>query len=163
VAKSKRIDWKRARAALDDLRKVAADHPELIGASGAKNRTDWEKVLADDARDVTLEKVSQSFEETRRRIRQIEAKALRRLRSNPLANQIKAALKENERMAATKMVAFRLTTDMVKRLDAHAARLHAMTGLEVTRADVVKLLLGRGLDVVEREAKGGRAQRRVQR
>jgi hypothetical protein len=28
-----------------------------------------------------------------------------------------------------------------------------MTGLEVTRADVVTLLLGRGLDLVERNAK----------
>jgi hypothetical protein len=112
VAKAKRIDWKRARAAQDDLRRLAHAHPELLGTASAPNRAAWEAVLSEDE------------------------------------------------MAATKMVAFRLTTDMVKRLDAHAARLKAMTGLEVTRADVVKLLLGRGLDVVEREAKSaGRPSR----
>ena len=107
MSKVKRIDWRRARAAQDDLKALAVAHPELTDASSAKNRAAWE-----------------------------------------------GALLEGEDMAATKMVAFRLASDMVERLDAHAARLAAMTGLTVTRADVVKLLLGRGLDVVEREASG---------
>lgn len=111
MSKVKRIDWRRARAAEDGLRALAAAHPQLTGG-GAENRIGWE-----------------------------------------------AALREDEKMAATKMVAFRLASDMVKRLDAHAARLAATTGLNVTRADVVKLLLSRGLDVVERETKGAGKRR----
>jgi len=63
-----------------------------------------------------------------------------------------AALKEDE-MAAAKMAAFRLPEEMIGRLDAYAARLSEQTGITITRADVVKKLLGEGLDRVEGEAK----------
>lgn len=49
----------------------------------------------------------------------------------------------------TKMTAFRLTPKLLARLDAHAKRLSAATGLPATRADVVRLLLERGLDAAE--------------
>ena len=48
-----------------------------------------------------------------------------------------------------KMTAFRLDEALLKRLDRHAARLAEQTGLPVTRADVVRLLLTRGLDEQE--------------
>ena len=50
-----------------------------------------------------------------------------------------------------KMTAFRLDEALLKRLDRHAARLAEQTGLPVTRADVVRLLLTRGLEEAEHE------------
>jgi len=56
------------------------------------------------------------------------------------------------------VIAFRFPRALTKRLDAHAERLRrAQPGVEVTRADVVRLLLGRSLDAVEREARHGKA------
>jgi hypothetical protein len=49
------------------------------------------------------------------------------------------------------MTAFRLEEALLKRLDKYAERLSKGTGLPVNRADVVRLLLTRGLDAVERE------------
>jgi hypothetical protein len=49
-----------------------------------------------------------------------------------------------------KMTAFRLEEALLKRLDKHAARLAEETGLPVSRADVVRLLLTRALDAAER-------------
>lgn len=48
-----------------------------------------------------------------------------------------------------KMTAFRLEESLLKRLDKHADRLSKETGLPVSRADVVRLLLLRGLDAAE--------------
>jgi hypothetical protein len=48
-----------------------------------------------------------------------------------------------------KMTAFRLEEALLKRLDRHAERLSKETGLPVNRADVVRLLLVRGLDAAE--------------
>ena len=53
-----------------------------------------------------------------------------------------------------KMTAFRLEEALLKRLDRYAERLAKETGLPATRADVVRLLLTRGLD--EAEASKGR-------
>lgn len=52
-----------------------------------------------------------------------------------------------------KMTAFRLEEGLLKRLDKYAARMATDTGLPVSRADVVRLLLLRGLDAAE-EAQG---------
>lgn len=49
-----------------------------------------------------------------------------------------------------KMTAFRLEDSLLKRLDKYADRLSKETGLPVTRADVVRLLLVRALDEAER-------------
>ena len=62
-------------------------------------------------------------------------------------------------MADTKkMTAFRLETALLKRLDKYAAKMASETGLPVSRADVVRILLTRGLDAGE-EHEGGRARR----
>jgi hypothetical protein len=50
---------------------------------------------------------------------------------------------------AKKMTAFRLEAALLKRLDKYAERLSKETGLPATRADVVRLLLMRGLESVE--------------
>jgi predicted DNA-binding protein len=56
-----------------------------------------------------------------------------------------------------KMTAFRLEESLLKRLDKYAERLSKETGLPATRADVVRLLLMRGLDEAEQlQRKGGR-------
>jgi hypothetical protein len=57
-----------------------------------------------------------------------------------------------------KMTAFRLDAVLLKRLDKYAERMAQETGLPVTRADVVRLLLTRGLDAVER-SEGTRSKR----
>lgn len=49
-----------------------------------------------------------------------------------------------------KMAAFRLDTALLKRLDRYAEHLSQETGLPATRADVVRLLLTRGLDALEK-------------
>ena len=54
-----------------------------------------------------------------------------------------------------KMTAFRLEEALLKRLDRYAERLSKETGLPATRADVVRLLLTRGLDEAE-SSKGRR-------
>jgi hypothetical protein len=56
-----------------------------------------------------------------------------------------------------KMTAFRLDESLLKRLDRYAERLSKETGLPATRADVVRLLLTRGLDAMEQES--GKARR----
>ena len=56
-----------------------------------------------------------------------------------------------------KMTAFRLEESLLKRLDKYAGRLCKETGLPASRADVVRLLLMRGLDAVEPEQ--GKARR----
>ncbi len=50
-----------------------------------------------------------------------------------------------------KMTAFRLDESLLKRLDKYAERLSKETGLPATRADVVRLLLTRGLEEAEHE------------
>ena len=55
------------------------------------------------------------------------------------------ALREVE-MAALKLTAFRLPEALLKRLDEYADRVTAETGNPTTRADVVRILLGRALD-----------------
>ena len=55
-----------------------------------------------------------------------------------------------------KMTAFRLEEALLKRLDKYADRLSKETGLPATRADVVRLLLTRGLDAAEQETGKGR-------
>jgi predicted DNA-binding protein len=50
-----------------------------------------------------------------------------------------------------KMTAFRLEESLLRRLDRYAERLSRETGLPASRADVVRLLLMRGLDEVEHE------------
>jgi hypothetical protein len=57
-----------------------------------------------------------------------------------------------------KMTAFRLDAALLKRLNKYAERMAEETGLPVTRADVVRLLLTRGLDAVE-QAAGARTKR----
>lgn len=51
----------------------------------------------------------------------------------------------------TQQTAFRLPTSLINRLDTYAARLSAVHGLPVTRADAVRLLLTRGLDEAARK------------
>jgi hypothetical protein len=48
-----------------------------------------------------------------------------------------------------RMTAFRLEESLLKRLDRYAERLTKETGLPATRADVVRLLLMRGLEAAE--------------
>ena len=55
-----------------------------------------------------------------------------------------------------KMTAFRLEEALLKRLDKYAERMSKETGLPATRADVVRLLLTRGLAEAEQEAGKGR-------
>jgi len=57
---------------------------------------------------------------------------------------------------AKKMTAFRLEETLLKRLNKYAERLSRETGLPATRADVVRLLLIRGLDAAEQEPGKGR-------
>ena len=52
------------------------------------------------------------------------------------------------------MTAFRLDEALLKRLDRYAERLAKETGLPATRADVVRILLNRGLDAVEEQVRG---------
>ncbi len=59
----------------------------------------------------------------------------------------------------TKMTAFRLSTALLKRLDAYAERLAENTGLPVSRADALRLLLARALDAEEKGA-GSEASRK---
>ena len=58
-----------------------------------------------------------------------------------------------------KMTAFRLDESLLKRLDRYAARMAGETGLPVTRADVVRLLLVRGLDAAEERTTNPRPKR----
>jgi hypothetical protein len=57
--------------------------------------------------------------------------------------------REDERMAVSKVVAVRLPDALLSRVDAHAQRLIALTGLAPSRSEVVKLLVERGLASVE--------------
>ncbi len=50
-----------------------------------------------------------------------------------------------------KMTAFRLEESLLRRLDRYSDRLAKETGLPVNRADVVRLLLTRGLEEAEHE------------
>jgi hypothetical protein len=52
-----------------------------------------------------------------------------------------------------KMTAFRLEESLLRRLDRYAERLSKETGLPVSRADAVRLLLTRGLDNAEHDLK----------
>jgi hypothetical protein len=63
--------------------------------------------------------------------------------------QWRAVLAEGESMTVSKVVPVRLSDAMIKRIDAHAARLRELTGLEPSRSDVVRLLVERGLSAVE--------------
>lgn len=45
----------------------------------------------------------------------------------------------------SRQTAFRLPADLVRRLDAHAKLLSLTTGMNVSRSDVVRLLLERAL------------------
>ena len=58
-----------------------------------------------------------------------------------------------------KMTAFRLEEALLKRLDRYADRLAKETGLPVNRADVVRLLLTRSLDMAEQEQGAVRPKR----
>lgn len=60
---------------------------------------------------------------------------------------------EEDAMANTTQYTFRLTDEIIERLDAYAERLSEETGLEVNRADVVKRLLTKGLEAVEKPKK----------
>jgi hypothetical protein len=55
----------------------------------------------------------------------------------------------------TVQMTFRLPADLVDRLDAHAERLKDATGVDITRTDVVKLAIARGLEVLERPPSDG--------
>jgi hypothetical protein len=60
---------------------------------------------------------------------------------------------------STKMTAFRFSEDLLRRLEKYAKRLSEETGLPVTRADAVRLLLTKGLDGAdEAGAPGGRSR-----
>ena len=60
---------------------------------------------------------------------------------------------EEDAMANTTQYTFRLSDELIERLDAYAGRLSEETGLEVNRADVVKRLLTKGLEAVEKPKK----------
>lgn len=60
---------------------------------------------------------------------------------------------EEDAMANTTQYTFRLTDELIERLDAYAERLSEETGLEVNRAAVVKRLLTKGLEAVEKPKK----------
>jgi len=66
-----------------------------------------------------------------------------------------AALREDE-VANTTQYTFRLPDELIARLDAYAKRLSDETRITVTRADVVKQILLRGLDSLETQAGGKR-------
>ena len=110
------VDLPRARRALEQLDRLAAEHPHLLGQRGPANRAGWENLL-------------QHLDPP--------------THGDPMA-------------ADTKLIAFRLPTSLVERIDAHAAALAAQTGLEVTRTDTAKMLLVRALDAAEA---GGRRRR----
>ena len=95
------IDLAAVRESRERLRRLAAEHPELIGPAGPENRAGWLAALEEDA------------------------------------------------MANTTQYTFRLPNELIERLDAYAARLAQEQAMPVTRADVVKQLLTRGLDGVE--------------
>ncbi len=61
-------------------------------------------------------------------------------------------VQEEERMAVSKVVAVRLPDALLARVAAHSKRLIALTGLEPSRSEVVKLLVERGLASVEQAA-----------
>lgn len=44
-----RIDWARARRALDGLRALAKAHPSLVGGTDDENRKAWEETMKQDA------------------------------------------------------------------------------------------------------------------
>jgi len=52
--------------------------------------------------------------------------------------------------------AFRLPVGLIKRVDRHARRLSERTGLNVTRADAVRVLLDTALSVEEHKTNGKR-------
>lgn len=60
---------------------------------------------------------------------------------------------EEDAMANTTQYTFRLPDELIERLDAYAKRLSEETGIEVNRADVVKRLLTKGLEAVEKPKK----------
>ncbi len=51
----------------------------------------------------------------------------------------------------TEQVAFRFSLALLRRIDRHAARLRERTGMHVTRADAVRALLKRALEVEEKQ------------
>jgi metal-responsive CopG/Arc/MetJ family transcriptional regulator len=59
-------------------------------------------------------------------------------------------------MPVSKLVAVRLPDDLLARIDAHAARLRQLTGLEPSRSMVIKSLVERGLAAFEAEAQPAR-------
>ncbi|MBE2252865.1 MAG: hypothetical protein IAE78_25255 [Myxococcus sp.] len=63
-------------------------------------------------------------------------------------------------MANTTQYTFRLPDELIERLDAYAERLSGETGLEVNRADVVKRLLTKGLEAVEKPNQAKRKRER---
>jgi hypothetical protein len=65
------------------------------------------------------------------------------------APEWRAALAEDKRMTASKVVAVRLPEALIARVEAHARRLQELTGLAPSRSEVVKLLVERGLASVE--------------
>ena len=111
------VDLPRARRALAELDRLAAEHPEAFRLSAGE----WERVLSEDT------------------------------------NMTKSEA------GPSQMTAFRLPVEMVKRIDAHADRLAKLTGLKVSRADVVKMLLARALDGAERDAAELEKRRKVKR
>ena len=68
------------------------------------------------------------------------------------AQEWRAVLAEDERMTVSRVVALRLPDDVLARVDAHAKRLSDLTGLVPSRAEVLKLLIERGLGSVEQAA-----------
>jgi hypothetical protein len=95
--------------------------------------------------------------EARRRLREL-AKAHPELTGpSSAANRAawEAQLSEAE-VANTTQYTFRLPDDLIARLDAYAKRLADEMRITVTRADVVKQILLRGLDAMEAQAGGKR-------
>jgi hypothetical protein len=62
-------------------------------------------------------------------------------------------------VAIAKVVPVRIPDPLLARIDAHRARLRHSTGLEPSRSEVVKMLVERGLAVVEAEAGEGRPRK----
>lgn len=52
-------------------------------------------------------------------------------------------------MASSRVVAVRLPDDLIVRIEAHGRQLQDLTGLEPSRSELVKLLVERGLGLVE--------------
>jgi hypothetical protein len=72
-----------------------------------------------------------------------------------------AVLEENERMSpVTKTTGFRLSDELLARIDAHARDLSALAGVPISRAAVVVKLLTERLDQIDAEAKKARRTRR---